>query len=161
MHDPTFSALGIRESVRYMFNQIGWDYFIHHQHPTYRNLTLEFLISLYYKPDIGLGLVRGLVSFRLFGFTHKFTIHELAALLDFPVSDDDVIEILDDQFMDSQLDYFWGEISDLRQESSIPRHSSEIHNSDIRYFHMIIEFTLFVKPQNDTLVSKEDLFIMF
>lgn len=113
-HDPILSALGIRESVCYMFNQIGWDYFIHHHQPTYRNLTLKFLNSLHYIPDIGLGLARGVVSFKLFGFTHRFTTHELASLLDFPISIDVVIEIPKDGFMDSQLDYFLGEISDLR-----------------------------------------------
>ena len=138
----------------------SWDYFIHHQQPTYRNLALEFLSSLHYNPDIGLGLARGLVSFRLFGFTHRFTIHEFAALMDFPVSADSVIEIPNDKYMDSQLDHFWGEIFDLRHESSIPRHSSEIHNPSIRYFHMILAFTLFGKPRNDTLVSKEELFII-
>ena len=114
VHDPTLSALGIRESVLYMFNQIGWDYFIHHHQPTYRNLKLEFLSSLHYNPDIGLGLARGVVSFRLFGFTHRFTTCELAALLDFSISTDVVVEIPEDHFMDSQFDYFWGEISDLR-----------------------------------------------
>ena len=79
VHDPTLSILVIRESVRFMFNQIGWDYFIHHQQPTYRNLALEFLSSLHYNPDIGLGLAIRLVSFRLFNFTHRFTIREFAA----------------------------------------------------------------------------------
>ena len=89
-----------------MCNQIGWDYFIHHQQLTYCNLMLEFLSSLHYNTDIGLGLVRGLVSFRLFGFTHRFTTREFAALLDFPVSPDVDIEIPDDEYMDNQLDYF-------------------------------------------------------
>ena len=68
VHDPTLYSLGIRESVHFMFNQIGWDYFIHHQQPTYCNLMLEFLSLLHYNPNIGLGLAIGLVSFKLFGF---------------------------------------------------------------------------------------------
>src|ERR1051325_217149 len=112
-HDPILSELGIRESVCFMFNQIGRDYFIHNQHPTYRNLTLEFLSSLHYNPDVGLGLARGVVSFRLFDFTHKYTTRELADLLDFPVSADVVIEIPNDEYLDSQIDYFCGEISTL------------------------------------------------
>ena len=158
---PTLHALGIRESVRFLFNQIGWDYFIHNQHPTYRNLTLEFLNSLHYNPDVGLGLARGVISFKLFGFTHRYTTRELANLLDFLVSADVVIEVPNDEYLDSQIDYFCGEISTLRHDSSIPRHSSEIHNPTIRYFHMIMSFTLFGKPQNDKLVSKEELFIIF
>ena len=56
VHNPTLSVLGIRESVCFMFNRIGWDYFIHHMQPTYSNLTLEFLSLLHYNPDIVLGL---------------------------------------------------------------------------------------------------------
>src|ERR1051325_11722571 len=100
-HDPILSELGIRESVHFMFNQIGWDYFIHNQHPTYRNLTLEFLNSLHYNPDVGLGLARGVISFKLFGFTHRYTTRELADLLDFRVSVDVVIEILYDEYLDN------------------------------------------------------------
>ena len=102
-----------------------------------------------------------MVYFRLFGFTHRQTTRELSDLLDFPVSADVVIEIPDDEYLDSQLDYFWGEISTTRHDSSILRHSSEIHNPTIRYFHMLLSFSFFGKPQNDTLVSKEELFIMF
>ena len=59
VHDPTLTVLGIRESVDFLFNQTGWEGFLAHKYPTYRNLTLEFLSSLHYKPTQGLGRNRG------------------------------------------------------------------------------------------------------
>ena len=93
--DSTMTVLGIRESVYFMLNQIGWDGLLTNRSPTYRNLTLEFLSSLHYDPDSGLGFSRGSVSFRLFGFTYRFTTREFADVLGFPRSIDALIEVDD------------------------------------------------------------------
>ena len=35
VHDPTLTALGIKESVYFLFNPIGWERFLAHKHPTH------------------------------------------------------------------------------------------------------------------------------
>lgn len=52
---PTMTTLGIRDSVMYLLNQLGWDTFaVRKRFSTYRVLTLEFLSSLSYNPNHGL-----------------------------------------------------------------------------------------------------------
>ena len=83
---PDFSmlvALGLTDSVQFMFTQMSWDRFSDAKHPTYRNLTLEFLSSFNYRPNLGLGPARGIVSFRLFGRSYRLNQGELAWLLGF------------------------------------------------------------------------------
>ncbi|PNX66015.1 hypothetical protein L195_g054840, partial [Trifolium pratense] len=41
------------------------------------------------------------------------------------------------------------------------RVNQKIHNPAIRYFHMLLAHTIFGKPENDTAVSKEELFILY
>lgn len=43
---PMLIALGLTDSVRFMFTQMSWDRFSVAKHPTYRNLTLESLALL-------------------------------------------------------------------------------------------------------------------
>lgn len=40
-------------------------------------------------------------------------------------------------------------------------HSESIHNPAIRYFHKILAHTLFGKERNITIVSRDELFIMY
>lgn len=57
-HDfPNLIALGLYDSVKYMFNQLSWDCLSFHKHPTYKNLTLEFLSSYRYNPNVGINHV--------------------------------------------------------------------------------------------------------
>src|SRR3954471_683938 len=64
--DRAMNALGIRESVLYWIHQIGWDTSpIMRRFNTYRKITLEFLSSLNYLPNHGLGFNRGLIWFRM------------------------------------------------------------------------------------------------
>lgn len=39
--------------------------------------------------------------------------------------------------------------------------STQIQNSAIRFFHMILAYTLFGKSESSTIVSRDELFIMF
>ena len=53
---PTMTTLSIRDSVMFLLNQIGWDTSpLRRRFSSYRKLTLEFLSSLIFLPDHGLG----------------------------------------------------------------------------------------------------------
>lgn len=81
----TLTSLGLRHNVMYLLNQVGWDNFaVRKRYSQYRRLTLEYLSSLYYDPNIGIGFGRGLATFRLFGNKYHFTHREMAELLGFP-----------------------------------------------------------------------------
>lgn len=63
---PTMTKLGIRDSVMFLLNQIGWDNFaVRRRFSSYCRLTLEFLSSLVYLPNHGFGFNRGLITFRM------------------------------------------------------------------------------------------------
>ncbi|KAI5448665.1 hypothetical protein KIW84_015896 [Lathyrus oleraceus] len=65
--DWAMTALGLRQSVLYLLNQIGWETSPILRHfTTYRRLTLEFLSSLIYLPSHGKGISRGFIQFRMF-----------------------------------------------------------------------------------------------
>src|ERR1044072_6587770 len=72
-HDePTMDTLGIRDSVLYLFNQLVWEKaHIKSRFITYRELTLEFLSSLVYIPEHGVGARKGIIAFRLFGIEFR------------------------------------------------------------------------------------------
>ena len=108
---PTMTALCIEESISYMFNQIGWEGFIRKKCPTYHKLTLEFLSSLTYGPNLGMWLNRGRASFRLFGFTYQRTTRKISDLLGFPNGLDAFTVAQEDLFMDTELNHFWIQIS--------------------------------------------------
>jgi hypothetical protein len=78
-----------------------------------------------------------------------------------PCSQDAVTQIQEDEFMDYELQSFWGRISGDPNCEPEDRVSTQIHNPAIRYFHMILAHTIFAKPEPDTSVSKQELFIMF
>lgn len=63
--------LGIEKNIHYLCNQIEWDEYAEDKHVTYRNLTLEFLISLIYDPSPGRGFHSSQISFRLFRHEYK------------------------------------------------------------------------------------------
>ncbi|KAI5420856.1 hypothetical protein KIW84_044621 [Lathyrus oleraceus] len=65
--DWAMTALGLRQSVLFLLNQIGWETSPILRHfTTYRRLTLEFLSSLIYLPSHGKGISRGFIQFRMF-----------------------------------------------------------------------------------------------
>lgn len=67
----------------------------------------------------------------------------------------------EDTFMARELDYFWSRISGEILTEPNSRNSTQIHNPAIRYFHMILAYTLFWKLDSSTIVSRIELFIMF
>lgn len=78
---------------------------------TYRNLTLEFLSSFDYRPNLVLGPSKGIVSFRLFGRNYRLNQGELARLLAFQHDPHVYSEVPTNDDMQLDLDYFWGEIT--------------------------------------------------
>lgn len=67
----------------------------------------------------------------------------------------------EDSSMTRELDYFWTKIYGETRTGPDSRHSAQIHNPAIRYFHMILDYTLFGKPESSTIVSRDELFILF
>lgn len=105
-------VLGICDSVKYMYNQLRWDYLSVHKHPTYKNLILEFLSSYRYNPSIGIDRVQGFSTFRLFGKEYRLTQNELARLLAFHYEPQAYTKVLVDDDMQWELDFFWGNIAE-------------------------------------------------
>ena len=152
---PTMDKLGIRDSILYMFNQLGWENAaIKRRFVTYRELTLEFLSSLVYIPEHGYRLNKGLISFRLFSMDFTYTRRDLADLLGFPSGPFVFTTRQEDLIEDIDLDDFWGSISGESNPNPNEMHSQKIHNPDIRYFHKILAHTLFGKEENNTLVAR-------
>lgn len=162
-HDgPTMSTLGIRESVHFMLNQIGWDSFaVTRRYCTYHKLTLEFLSSFFYDLNRGTRFNRGLRTFRMFEYTCRFNQREMTDLLGFPSDPDVFTKAQEDKIMDNELGYFRGSISGNSHPEPNSMDSNSIHNPTIKYFHMILAYTLFGKQKSITSVSRDELFIIF
>src|ERR1043165_6489734 len=110
LHHGTMATLGIRDSVLFLLNQIGWDNSrLMTCYATYRNLTLEFLSSLTYIPTHGLAQRRGLILFRFFGINFKFNHMELGELLGFPNGIGVYHETQEEQLGFRELDNFRSE----------------------------------------------------
>lgn len=138
-------ALGLTDSVRFMFTQMRWDRFSVAKHPTYRNLTLEFLSSFEYRPKLGLGPARGIVSFRLFGRNYCLNQGELAWLLAFQHGPHVYSEVPTDNDMQFELNYFWGGITEDYPPDHPRMNQDLIDNPTIRYFHMVAAYTFLGK----------------
>lgn len=157
---PTMATLGIGESINFMFDQLGWEGFTRKKFAIYHKLTLEFISSFFYDPNQGMGFNRGRVSSRLFGQTYYFNHREMAYLLGFPNVPDIFTMAQEDTFMACELDYIWSRISGETLTESDSRNSTQIHNPTIRYFYMILAYTLSGKSESSTIVYKDKLFIM-
>lgn len=162
-HDGlTMTKLGIRDSVIFLLNQIGWDNFdIKRRFSSYRRLTLEFLSSLVYLPNHGFGFNRGLITFRMFGIEYRYNYREMTELLGCPNGPDVFTVTQEELLTDLELNHFWGSITGNKHPEPNLMHFENIHNPAIRYFHKILAHTLFRKEENITSVSKDELFIMY
>lgn len=103
---PSLRVLGLSDSVKYMFNQLSWDHLSFHKHPTYKILTLEFLSSYRYNPNVGIDYVHGFATFRLFGKEYRLTHNEFAKLLAFYYDPQAYIEVPVGNDMKWELDLF-------------------------------------------------------
>ncbi|CAJ2661735.1 unnamed protein product [Trifolium pratense] len=160
-HDTTMNALGITASVKFLINQLGWDNLDLSSFPTYRNLTIEFLSSFVTYPHYGLSPDKGQTRFRLFGVDCHYSYRNMADLMKVPSSPDAATKVQEDAFMDYELSNLWGSISGEPNAEPADRVNQKIHNPAICYFHMLLAHTIFGKPENDTAVSKEELFILY
>lgn len=159
---PTMTTLGIRDSVIYMLNHIGWENFVvRRRYNTYYRLTLKFISSFFYDPNRGLGFNRGLNTFRLFGNNYRFTHLEIANLLGFPSGPDVFTEAQEDVFMELELNFFWGSIAGNHHPEPISMYSSSIHNPAIRYFHKILAHILFGKRRTSPLYPEMNYLLYF
>ncbi|MCI53480.1 hypothetical protein A2U01_0074727, partial [Trifolium medium] len=85
----------------------------------------------------------------------------MADLMKVPSSPDAATKVQEDEFMEYELSNLWGSISGEPNSEPGDRVNQKIHNPAIRYFHMLLAHTIFGKPENDTAVSKEELFILY
>ncbi|KAI5403249.1 hypothetical protein KIW84_050722 [Lathyrus oleraceus] len=160
--DWAMTALGLRQSVLYLLNQIGWETSpIRRQFVTYRRLTLEFLSSLIYLPSHGKGISRGFIQFRMFNMEYQFNIQDFTNLLGFPTSFDTFTVSQEELFEYRELEHFWGNLTGNDDPEEHEFHSGNIHNPAFPYFHKILTHTLFGKKPNSTTVSRDELFIIF
>ncbi|XP_050901105.1 uncharacterized protein LOC127107822 [Lathyrus oleraceus] len=161
-NEHTMTKLGIRDSVMFLINQLGWDTFaIKRKFSSITRLTLEFLSSLVYLPNHGMGFNKGLITFRLFDKDYRYTYREMAELLGCPNGPDTFTITQEDILVDNKLDLFWCSITGNNHLEPDLMQSENIHNPAIRYFHKILAHTLFGKEKNITVVSKDELFIMY
>ena len=106
-HEHTMTKLGIRDSVMFLINQLGWDTFaIKRRFSSITRLTLEFLSSLVYLPNNGMGFNRGLITFRLFDKDYRYTHREMVELLGCPDDPDTFTFTQEDRLLYHQLDLF-------------------------------------------------------
>jgi hypothetical protein len=160
--DCAMTVLGLRDSVLYLLNQIGWETTpIRRQFVTYRRLTLEFLSSLIYLPNHGKGINRGFIQFRMFNMEYQYNIREFTNLLGFPTSFDTFTMNQEDLFEYRELEHFWGSLTGNDEPEEHEFLSGNIHNPTFRYFHKILAHTLFGKKSNITTVSRDEIFIIF
>lgn len=152
---PSPVAQGLKDNNCYMFSQINWDHFSVAKHPTYKNLTLEFLSSFRYLPNIGLGPAWGIASFRLFGRDYQLNHIELANLLAFQHGPHVYSEVPTDNDMQAELDLFWGGITEDYPHDHVRMNADLIHNHAIRYFKMVTAQKFYGKAHNIDLVSRE------
>src|ERR1051325_9604688 len=96
---------------------------------TYHNLTLEFLSSLTYLPNHGLGNGHGLILFRIFGINYKFTHLEFADLLSFPSGVGIYQSTQEEHLAYRELDHFWGCVFGNLNPEPADFLSENIHNS--------------------------------
>lgn len=128
------TTLGVRDSVMYLLNEIGWDNFaVRKRFSPYHRLTLEFMSSLYYDHNRGFGFGRGLATFRLFGNKYHFNHHEMTNLLGFPNGPDAFTIAPEDAFTDLDLNYLWGTITRNYHPEPHTMFSENIHNPAIHY----------------------------
>ncbi|KAI5402747.1 hypothetical protein KIW84_050377 [Lathyrus oleraceus] len=154
--DYAMTVLGLRDSVLYLLNQIGWETTpIRRQFVTYRRLTLEFLSSLIYLPNHGKGINRGFIQFRMFNMEYQYNIREFTSLLGFPTSFDTFTMNQEDLFEYRELEHFWGSLTGNDEPEEHEFLSGNIHNPAFRYLHKILAHTLFGKSSNITTVSHD------
>ena len=151
-------ALGIEPSIRFLSHQLHWDEFADDLSNTYRNLTLEFLSSFNYDPYSG---PDGYVAFRLFGIEYSFSQKEFGDLLGFQTTPDAISETSIGYFLVKEVEKFYSDISDGGSQDPSTQLSQAIHNPAFRYFQMILAHSFLGRPDAETLLSEEEIFLLF
>ena len=151
-------ALGIEPSIRFLSHQLHWDEFADDLSNTYRNLTLEFLSSFDYDPYSG---PDGYAAFRLFGVEYSFSQKEFGDLLGFQTTPDAIPETPMGYFLGKEVEKFWSDISGGGSQDPSMQLSHVIHNPAFRYFQMILAHSFLGRPDAETLLSEEEIFLLF
>ncbi|KAI5417479.1 hypothetical protein KIW84_042185 [Lathyrus oleraceus] len=151
-------ALGIEPSIRSLSHQLHWDEFTNDLSNTYRNLTLKFLSSFDYDPYSG---PDGYAAFRLFGIEYSFRQNEFGDLLGFQTTPDAIPETPMGYFLGKEVEKFWSDISGGGSQDPSTQLSQAIHNPVLWYFQMILAHSFLGRPDTETLLSEEEIFLLF
>ena len=140
IHSRTMTTLEIKDCILFMLNELGWENFaINRKYQVYKRLTLEFLSSFYYNPNVGLGHHIGVINFRLFGVRYSYTEREITRLLGFLFGPNVHVDSVTHRDTDENLKRFWASISGSDNVDPELRISDAIHNPAIRYMQKYLE----------------------
>jgi hypothetical protein len=99
--DTCLQQLGLYDSVNYMLDHLGLNYFLSKKEPVYVKLTLEFLGSLIIATVPDTRSSSGTIYFRMFNVDYEFSFDDLADLLYFSHGNRVICEVPEDRFEDA------------------------------------------------------------
>ncbi|KAK2383895.1 hypothetical protein QL285_071305 [Trifolium repens] len=157
--DTCLQQLGLYDSVNYMLDHLGLNYFLSKKEPVYVKLTLEFLSSLIVATVPDTRSSSGTIYFRMFNVDYKFSFDDLADLLHFSHGNRVICEIPEDRF-EKAYRTFWRIITAKDTDSFEGNTASSIHNPTLRYLRQLLSCTIFGRAHANKVNSKE-LFYMW
>ena len=153
--------LGLLQGIEWMLHLANLTFLCTHNQPTYPSLTLEFLSSYDYTTPAGEDeFLTGTATFRMFNTEYSLTQNQLSTMLQFPIegqvhprippnSNWNTIGVFGLFKKITGIDtYNWEELL-----------LSHIHNPTIWYFIRILQNTVFGRPNNSKVNSKELFFL--
>ena len=153
--------LGLLQGIEWMLRRADLTFLCTHNQPTYPSLTLEFLSSYDYTTPAGEGeFLTGTATFRMFNTEYSLTQRQLSAMLQFPTEGLLHARIPPTSNWNTVLVFdLFKKISGINTYNWEELLLSHIHNPTIRYFLRILQNTLFGRPNNSKVNSKELFFL--
>lgn len=157
-NDPCLRALGLYDSVHFMYDRLQLSHFMNLRHRTYSRLTLEFLSSL----DFNARGNCGDAIFRMFDKEYALHQDEIGDLFHFDAVSELCITAIPSVDSRYAIDFcsFWQRLTGERTASTKGRKSSHIHNPAIRYFQKVLAHTIFGRGDSSGNVNSEELYFI-
>lgn len=153
--DSALQTLGLLDDIRWMFDRVGWNYFMSLKSPTYVKLTLEFLSSIETQVITGRECDKGRVAFRLFNNEHVLTLSEFNAIYHLP---DGGARRLSKDFSDHG---FWNDISGKVTYQAALAKASNIYNPCFKYVQRLMANTLFGRGESEGVARQTELYFLW